>query len=295
MYNKIFISIIIPTYNRENVICNLIDSLLSQINQSFEIIVIDDGSTDDTFNKIKVYKKYKNFYVYKIANSERGAARNYGAIKSSGNYLNFFDSDDIAKNNHIDLAIKKINQFNNPKVIAFSYAYKSIQKVKNIYINGKINNKIFSKNILSCNGVFIRKDIFNLYKFSENRDLSGSEDWHLWLRLSNKYDIFSFKEITSYIVDSEDRSMKTQTFTQINKRINYFINFIDNDFKKEITLLNKFKIKSELFSFLSMSSVITKEKKTLSIKYLLKSILYNPLKLFTRRSFILCYKLIFLW
>lgn len=293
---EILISIIIPTYNRKEAIIKLIDSLSNQKNKNFEIIVIDDGSTDGTYDILKKSISIKNFSIYRIKNSERGAARNFGATKSKGEYLNFFDSDDIALDNHISTAINKIIQFNYPEVINLSYAYKyKNNNLKKVMVKGAINNKIFSKNFISCNGVFIRKSIFNNYLFSENRDLSGSEDWHLWLRLSNKYNIHSFAEITSYIIDSDDRSMKTQPFPQVSKRIYTFLNFIKNDFKKEISYLNYCKINCELFSFLAMTASFKNDLKILSLKYLIISVLYNPFSLFTKRSLSLYYRIIFKW
>ena len=139
---EILISIIIPTYNRKESVIKLIDSLSNQINKNFEIIVIDDGSTDDTYDVLKKSISMKNFSVYKIKNSERGAARNYGATKSKGEYLNFFDSDDIALDNHISTATNKIIQSSYPEVINLSYAYKYKNNyLKKIIIEGIINNK----------------------------------------------------------------------------------------------------------------------------------------------------------
>ena len=293
---EILISIIIPTYNRKESVVKLIDSLSNQKNKNFEIIVIDDGSTDDTYDVLKKNISMNNFSIYRIKNSERGAARNYGATKSKGEYLNFFDSDDIALDNHISTAINKIIQFSYPEVINLSYAYKYKNNfLKKVIIEGIINNNIFSKNIISCNGVFIKKTIFNNYLFSENRDLSGSEDWHLWLRLSNKYNIYSFAEITTYIIDGDDRSMKTQSFSQVSKRINILLNFVKYDFKKEISYLNYRKINCELFSFLAMTASFKNDLKILSLKYLIISILYNPFSLFTKRSLSLYYRIIFKW
>ena len=292
---EIQISIIIPTYNRKDNICNLVDSLLLQINKNFEIIIVDDGSTDNTYDALRVFSNHKNISSYRIENSERGAARNYGASMARGKYLNFFDSDDIALENHTKVASSKIIELNNPPLFNLSYAYKFENKIKNIVLSGKINNKLYSNNIISCNGVFIRKDIFEKNKFSENRDLSGSEDWHLWIRLASQYEIFSFKEITTYIIDNENRSMKTQSLKQVKKRIDILLKYVNNDFKKNIKFLNLCKINSELYSFISMTASFYKNKKIISLKYLIKAIYSYPLILFSRRSMTLYYRLLFRW
>lgn len=292
---EILISIIVPTYNRKELVIKLIDSLSNQKNKNFEIIVIDDGSTDDTYNILKKTISFKNFSIYRIENSERGAARNYGASLARGKYLNFFDSDDIALENHTKIASSKILELNNPPLFNLSYAYKFNKKIKNVVLSGKINNKIFSNNIISCNGVFIRKDIFEKNKFSENRDLSGSEDWHLWIRLAFKYEFISFKEITTHIIDNENRSMKTQSLNQVKKRIDILLKDVNNDFKNNIKFINLCKINSELYSFISMTASFYKNRKFLSFKYLIKAIFSYPFILFSRRSITLYYRLLFRW
>ena len=78
-----FISVIIPTYNRAHLIAGTLDSILAQKYQDFEIIIVDDGSTDDTEMVVASYLS-DNVSYYKKENGERGAARNFGASKAKG-------------------------------------------------------------------------------------------------------------------------------------------------------------------------------------------------------------------
>src|SRR5436190_2046181 len=87
-----FISVIIPCYNRAGMIAKTIISLQNQEYQNYELIVVDDGSTDNTEQVVKKLADKRTIY-YKKLNEERAAARNYGAKLAKGNYLNFFDSD----------------------------------------------------------------------------------------------------------------------------------------------------------------------------------------------------------
>ena len=84
--NEYLVSIIVPCYNRQSKIDATILSLLNQKTKNFEIIIVDDGSTDETFLHLTKYKKFSNISIYKIRNSERGAARNFGASKAKGLY-----------------------------------------------------------------------------------------------------------------------------------------------------------------------------------------------------------------
>ena len=169
MENKILLSIIIPFHNRIELLKKTIDSLTKNIDPDYEIILVDDGSESNSINFLKKYISNRIFY-YKINNSERGYARNFGASKSNGIYLNFFDSDDIAYDNHVKSLKEFIEKNNYPKVFSNSYSVIDCdtKKEKNIIFKGILNNKIFINNILSCNAVFIKKDFFINNKFSEN-------------------------------------------------------------------------------------------------------------------------------
>ncbi|ATO45700.1 hypothetical protein C5L30_001300 [Companilactobacillus farciminis] len=96
------VSIIVPSYNSEEYISKCIDSLLKQSFTNFEIIAIDDGSQDDTFNKLKNYsKKDSRIKCVREKNSGRSVARNNGLSKSSGKYVTFVDSDDYVSSEYL--------------------------------------------------------------------------------------------------------------------------------------------------------------------------------------------------
>ena len=282
---KILISLIIPVYNRVNLITKTLDSILKNKSKNFEIILVDDGSTDRLSNLIK--SEYQNDLKYfKIDNKERGYARNYGAKFAKGDYLNFFDSDDICLPNHIKSAIKIIDDYSRPEVFHLSYNYQSNNQVtKNTY-NGIINKKIFNKNICSCNGVFIRADIFKDNKFDENRILSGVEDWDLWLRLATKYKFYSFPDITSTVINHDNRSMNSFNFDKITNRFDYLLKILNDN--SHINLhKDEFKqIKAEIFSFKSLYASTDKNLIKFSLIFLFKSLYNNPIKLFTLRSLV---------
>ena len=89
-----FFSVVIPTYNRENIIKKAIDSVLSQSFQDFEIIIIDNGSTDKTKQFIKSYSNAKIKYFYQIGSGSPASPRNAGIRNSSAPWVCFLDSDD---------------------------------------------------------------------------------------------------------------------------------------------------------------------------------------------------------
>ena len=114
------ISIIIPVYNVENYVSETLDSVKNQTSLPDEVIVINDGSTDNSFNIIKNYSDLKCFKVFETKNQGLGQTRNYGISLAKSDYIYFLDSDDIIENNFIYEMRKLINQYKNPDIILFS-------------------------------------------------------------------------------------------------------------------------------------------------------------------------------
>lgn len=109
------ISIIIPAYNCEDYISESMDSLLAQTFQDFEIIVVDDGSTDQTYKILNRYaKKYKNIKVYQQENQFAGVARNHGMqfVSADSEYLIFLDADDIYLPNMLEKLYAEAQKYN---------------------------------------------------------------------------------------------------------------------------------------------------------------------------------------
>src|SRR6187431_742724 len=99
----IFFSVIIPTYNRAHFILEAVDSILAQNYSSFEAIIVDDGSTDNTRSVIEnKYARDTRVRYFQKKNEERGAARNFGLKEAKGNYAVFFDSDDWMQPHYLD-------------------------------------------------------------------------------------------------------------------------------------------------------------------------------------------------
>lgn len=205
------ISIIVPTYNRAALLPLTLQSLFELDYENYEIIVVDDGSTDNTLEILSGINNPR-LQVISIVNSERAAARNRGAEKAKGDYINFFDSDDLALPNHLSEAAKAINRLNSPEIFHLNYEIrtpeKTLVKTGRIYKDGETaNQRLMIENPFSCNGVFIRSDIALKLRFNEDRALSVSEDYELWIRIGSRYPLHMINTITSIIVLHESRSV----------------------------------------------------------------------------------------
>jgi glycosyltransferase involved in cell wall biosynthesis len=98
---NIFFSIIIPTYNRKSFLSNAIQSVLAQKFRGFELIIVDDGSSDNTKELVFSFNDDRIRYIYQL---NRGVcvARNTGIFAAKGKYITFLDSDDWAESNWLD-------------------------------------------------------------------------------------------------------------------------------------------------------------------------------------------------
>lgn len=226
-----FFSIIIPTYNRAHLVGKTIESVLQQQYTNFEILIIDDGSRDNTEDVIKQFNDPCIQY-YQKENAERGAARNYGRARAKGLYVNFFDSDDLMYPNHLRVAKKLIEDKNSPDFFHLGYDFKTDDGVVTKKVDQLLDDiqpKALFDNFLSCNGMFVRKDIAEKFPFEEDRILSSAEDWELWVRLMSRYKLHYSNEITTSVVGHDQRSIRTIATDKIINRDLLLISYLKAD------------------------------------------------------------------
>jgi glycosyltransferase involved in cell wall biosynthesis len=286
-----FFSIIIPTYNRSNIIENTIQSVLNQTFQNFELIIVDDGSTDNTEEVVKPFLSEK-IRFFKIQNSERGYARNFGAKQAKGKWLNFFDSDDILYNNHLETAFNIINKYT-IKILHLSYDIKTNNTIIHSRTN-TLSDSIIYGNPFSCNGVFIEKNFFQNFYFNENRIIAGLEDWELWLRISAHTEIKHFPIITSAIIQHPNRSVMQVDKDKWIKKIETFIDIVTSN----PDIIQKYHKKLNLFycgayTYLALHLSFDKKNKKETFEYLLKGLKHYPFFIFKKRFFAILKRLIF--
>jgi glycosyltransferase involved in cell wall biosynthesis len=222
-----FFSIIIPTYNRRHLIKETIDSALAQTYSDFEVIIVDDGSTDNTgeFIRQEFAAELRVKYFFKN-NEERGAARNYGLRQSGGDYAVFFDSDDWMLPHYLEILQKVIKANPGIFLLAGKYNYTSQGRIENhpdlFHLpEGWYNRSLFLKgNILACN--YCIKINGNHYKlFPSERELASMEDWLFLLENLEKNKIFIKDEICITMRQHDERSMgNNQKVIEARKKAN---------------------------------------------------------------------------
>jgi glycosyltransferase involved in cell wall biosynthesis len=212
MSKDIFFSIVVPTYNRAYLIGNTIDSILAQNYDHFELIVVDDGSTDNTEELLTKYSNDNRFLYFKKENGERGAARNYGFHKAKGEYVFFIDSDDLMLENHLEVLNKNIRSLSvKPDFIAPGFIIINPDGSFN-YSGHSFKTGWYDKSIVLKGNPFacligVRKDNPSLVPYCEDRSLAVMEDWIFLIENLQSNKIYVLDEVTINMVEHDQRSM----------------------------------------------------------------------------------------
>jgi len=287
MNNKPFFSIIIPTYNRADLIAKTIQSLLNQTYTAFEIIIIDDGSRDNTAEVVQAIRDDRIIYR-RVENGERGRARNIGTLQAQGDYVTFIDSDDLTYPNHLAEAARLVEAHHAPEMLHLAYEMQDTTgKVLFRYNqrHGDLRPALLKGNLFSCIGVFLRQDIARAYLFEEDRQLAGTEDWHLWLRLAARFPIYYSNTVTACMINHESRSVLHFDKKQLLNRTNLLIKYLaqDSEFLKFFGKKALERIEAHMYTYIALHSVLARHNAD-GLQFLVKGIGRNPAELWQRRT-----------
>lgn len=285
-----FFSVVIPTYNRASTVVHAVESVIAQDFKDFEIIIIDDGSTDETEYLIKSrFSSFLNIQYFLQKNSERGAARNKGIELANGEYVTFLDSDDLFLSQHLKTAYQVIHEQQKPELVHLAYQIITpngkILKVINHL--GNINQKLIKGNPLSCIGVFVQRSIMKANLFNENRVIAGLEDWEAWLRLGAQFKFIASEEITASIVQHNDRSVMKINLYEVRHKIKYFMECVISNSSNQVAYRNKFnKIEASLCTYFALHLAMGNSSPSTIFRLLVRGILLDPAEILRKRLFV---------
>lgn len=313
------VSIIIPTFNRVNLIGKTLDSVLAQTYSNWECIVVDDGSIDDTVEVLKNYNKIDKRiqYHYRPKDKPKGAnaCRNYGVEKSKGEYLIFLDSDDLLEETCLEFRVGKVcdkKHIGSNEVFVFNMG---------LLIKGTKSSRVFNKNsgdnkqyleqflkgivpwTITC--VMWKKSCFiDVGKFDEKFLRLQDVDIHTRLLL-NGIEIKKINRVDSWyriLDDVKDYVTESKLPRIINSHVKYVNKFYDYSVKNAsqmsitdintslktnyMNVLKKYVFRDRLIGFKQMM-LLNKQYKILDAKELICIQLlavYHVLKLNKRRG-----------
>ena len=189
------ISVIIPTYNRAEKLIRSINSVTSQSVKDIEIIIVDDGSTDNTFECVSNIKDERIRYIKLENNSGGGYARNIGILNAQGDYIAFQDSDDVWYQNKLEVELKKL--ISNNADLVFCKMNRIIDG-KSVGIVSKYYSEGFLKSGSNVLGIGTPTIIGKTAVFKENLfddSFPRFQELELLIRLTDKYKVYCCDQI----------------------------------------------------------------------------------------------------
>lgn len=260
------VSVIIPTWNSRTTILKAILSILSQTMPPFEILVCDDGSTDNTSG---IVNSLNNPKVKWIAGKHSGlpaVARNRGIRESKGEWLAFLDSDDWWEKNKLERQLELVKKLKVKAVCSNAYVVSPhSNKKQGLYFSNKEVkdvfgfNELLKANFVICSSMLIEKQlVLDCGGFPKEPALKAIEDYALWLRVSTRTKIaYSNKPLVSYFNDPDNsirsvwRNVKLQKKTILKEIFKWLTRNINKNSKNLLflikTLIQYFK--SVVFSY----------------------------------------------
>jgi len=265
MRNNELVSVIMPAFNAEFYIYEAIDSVIAQTYNNWELIIVDDGSTDASAKVVKGWMlKDKRIHYYYQENGKQGKARNLGISKSKGKYLAFLDADDLWLPEKLEIQIEEIQENNVDLVFADSYFFDNndildVSRKMNVptaIFYDKNSLKLFlERNKIPILTVLVKKEkVQNVNGFTEVLAIQNIEDYHLWLKLLMSDCVFYSSDfvLTKYrvhnsSVTSSDKLVQDKIPDAFYDLVQLFPNY-RKQIEQELKLKFKFIYKRNLFT-----------------------------------------------
>lgn len=185
------ISVIMPAYNVEKFIQQSIDSVIAQTFKSWELIIIDDGSTDNTASVVKVNQvTHSNIFLIQQKNRKQAAARNAGLRIARGDFIAFLDADDMWKEDKLEVQLKYVDKAD----VLYCGGLIFSDKIENgkawktefgFFSANEMYAKLYSSNPIPNQAVLMKRSwLMKIGYQNESFEVAGCEDWDYWIRLA---------------------------------------------------------------------------------------------------------------
>jgi len=234
-----FISVIIPTYNRANDLDRCLKSLQVQTYKNFEVLVCDDGSTDNTKEIVDKYNYILALQYIKEENFGGPARpRNNGMKIAKGDFIAFLDSDDWWYPNKLEVSLQYMNDYDvvHHNLDIYTYIEKSSKVTKGRDLKGNFTKDLLvNGNAIVNSSVIIKKEIVDLVgEITEDKKLIAVEDYDYWIRVSEITNRFKYinKSLGAYWVGG-NISYSTKQIEREEVILNKYINSLKDDEKRE--------------------------------------------------------------
>ncbi|AOM81653.1 glycosyltransferase family 2 protein [Salisediminibacterium beveridgei] len=290
MSDTFLVSVIIPTHNRERTIMRAINSVLSQSYQTFEIIIVDDNSNDNTVGLVNEIEDNRIKIIKLSSNQGAAKARNIGINESSGEYLAFLDSDDEWLPTKLDKQVKMFENADEKIGLIYSSIIIDLKGSRNIGMVAKARGNIYTAQIyedqVSPTSTYLLKKecIDKIGGFDES--LPARQDYDFVTRLSLEYDVDYVKDALVILYQDENNRITNNLEKRIYGHQQVVEKILNN------VPLNAHKKKRDIKSYHKYSMgkyCLQNNNPTMGKKLFLESIKLNPLRIKSLILLILCY------
>ncbi len=191
------VSVIIPAYNAEKYIHEAIDSVLNQTFKDFEIIVINDGSTDNTS---KILESYGNKIRWKSQeNKGQASAQNEGIKIAKGDYLAYLDADDICFPKRLETQVKYLDGHSDVGLVYSDYYQIDDKRILKIAKSHPFDYLLLLQNNYICKSTVMHRRGCLEYPNLFDESINGRDDWDMWVRISEKFGMgYINKQLVKY-------------------------------------------------------------------------------------------------
>ena len=227
-------SIVIPTYNRAARILGTLQSIWQQTYSHYEVIVVDDCSTDYTVEVLEPYIRTQRIkFIQHHRNFERSRSRNTGMNAATGDFLTFLDSDDLMYPRNLEDAAEYVSS--HPESQCFHNLFEFIDDRGKVVYRPRfpvVKNQIRSiaqGNFMSCIGNFIHREVYTQFRFSTDPEIICGEDWDFWLRVLAKHKLGRIEKINNGAVQHEGRSVNRQNIRNVERGLQRLVQNLVED------------------------------------------------------------------
>ena len=211
------VSIVVPTYNHSIYLKRALESIINQTYENWEVIVIDNHSTDNTFEVVANFKNNRIKYLKVHNKGIIAISRNIGIKSANGEWIAFLDSDDWWTRDKLEICIQSINEkvdfiYHDLEIIANKSRIFSRKKIKSRKLKKPVLIDLLTEgNAIGNSSVFVRKKFFDeINGIDESKELVAAEDYNTWLRIAKLTDQFVYlkKRLGYYLVHDQSVSKK---------------------------------------------------------------------------------------
>ncbi|TXD49114.1 glycosyltransferase family 2 protein [Polaribacter sp. IC073] len=276
--NQPLISVVLPVYNVERYVTETMDSILKQTIQDFEIIVIDDCSTDKTLDIIKSYNDERIKIYEKEENKGLVDSLNIGFKIAQGKYIARVDGDDVNALNRFE---KQLNFLEANSCIAACGSWLKAFGANNVILKHKetheeIQSHMLLSNAMSMGATMLRRKLYLGFDF--DKTMQHVEDYDFWVRTIWSCKLHNLQEVLYYYRAHDEQvsylfkqiQLKNDIIIKLNlfKKIKYNQNLYKDDFVIKIMFTNNYITVSELSFFFKFTNILLKNNNCFDSKYL---------------------------